>query len=130
STCPPSPFEAAEPVLPYLRMQGNETFRIAVRTMGSSITEVMDENGLKPGDIAYLIPHQANLRIIEAIRERLKLSPDRVVTNLEKYGNTSAASIPIALDEAARDGRIKANDIILFVAFGGGLTWASSVLRW
>jgi len=130
NTGPPSPFDDREPVPPYLRMQGNETFKIAVRTMGSTITEVMDENGLKSEDIAYLIPHQANLRIIDAIRERLKLSPDKVVTNLEKYGNTSAASIPIALDEAVRDGRIKANDIILFVAFGGGLTWASSVVRW
>lgn len=130
NTCPPGPFEAAEPVQPYLRMQGNETFKIAVRTMGSTIAEVMEENGLKAEDIKCLVPHQANLRIIEAIRERLKLSPDKVVTNLEKYGNTSAASIPIALDEAVREGRIRANDIILFVAFGGGLTWASSAVRW
>lgn len=130
NTCPPGPFEASEPVPPYLKMQGNETFKIAVRTMGSTIAEVMEDNGLKPEDITCLVPHQANQRIIEAIRERLKLSPEKVVTNLEKYGNTSAASIPIALDEAVRDGRIKANDIILFVAFGGGLTWASSVVRW
>ncbi len=130
NACPPGPFEAAEPVQPYLRMQGNETFKIAVRTMGSTIAEVMEENGLKAEDIKCLVPHQANLRIIEAIRERLKLSPDKVVTNLEKYGNTSAASIPIALDEAVREGRIGANDIILFVAFGGGLTWASSAVRW
>lgn len=130
NTCPPSPFEASEPSSPYLKMQGNETFKIAVRTMDGAIAEVMEENGLKPEDITCLVPHQANLRIIEAIRERLKLSPDKVVTNLEKYGNTSAASIPIALDEAVREGRIKTNDIILFVAFGGGLTWASSAVRW
>ncbi|WKZ32119.1 MAG: beta-ketoacyl-ACP synthase III [Thermodesulfobacteriota bacterium] len=127
---PDSPFEDKGNEQPYLVMNGNETFKIAVRTMGQAIKEVMEETGLKPEDISLLIPHQANMRIINAARERLKLPEERVYTNLDRYGNTSAASIPIALDEAVRDGKIKDNDIILFVAFGGGLTWASAAVRW
>jgi len=131
SPMPPSPFEPAAANESWtLKMSGNETFKIAVRTMGSAIKEALDENGLKASDVSLLIPHQANLRIINAARDRLKLSDDRVFTNLHKYGNTSAASIPLALDEAVREGRIKDGDIVLFVAFGGGLTWASAVVRW
>ncbi|MBE7414360.1 MAG: ketoacyl-ACP synthase III [Deltaproteobacteria bacterium] len=126
---PDNPFEKGNEQ-PYLVMNGNETFKIAVRTMGQAIKEVMEDTGLKPEDISLLIPHQANMRIINAARERLKLPEERVYTNLDRYGNTSAASIPIALDEAVRDGKVKDNDIILFVAFGGGLTWASAAVRW
>lgn len=127
---PDSPFEKGRKEQSYLVMNGNETFKIAVRTMGQAIKEVMEETGLEPEDISLLIPHQANMRIINAARERLNLPAERVYTNLDRYGNTSAASIPIALDEAVRDGRVKANDVILFVAFGGGLTWASAAVRW
>lgn len=130
TACPPSPFEHKKQHTPFLKMQGNETFKIAVRTMGNAITEVLDENGLSAEDISCLIPHQANMRIISATRERLKLPEEKVFTNLHKYGNTSAASIPIALDEAVRGGRINPNDIIVFVSFGGGLTWASAAVRW
>jgi len=131
SPLPQSPFETELKDEPWtLSMNGNETFKIAVRTMGSAIKEALDENGLEAGDVDLLIPHQANLRIINAAKDRLKLSDDRVFTNLHKYGNTSAASIPLALDEAVREGRIKTGDIVMFVAFGGGLTWASSVVRW
>lgn len=130
SSRPDNPFEDKGKEQPYLVMNGNETFKIAVRTMGQAIKEVMDDTGLKPEDISLLIPHQANMRIINAARERLKLPEERVYTNLDRYGNTSAASIPIALDEAVRDGRVKDNDIIMFVAFGGGLTWASAAVRW
>jgi len=98
--------------------------------MGQAIKEVLDDTGIKPEDIALLIPHQANLRIINAIRERLDLPEDRVFTNLDKFGNTSAGSIPLALDEAAKQGRVKDGDIVLFVAFGGGLTWASAAIKW
>lgn len=127
----PSPFnEKTEVRAPYLQMHGNETFKIAVRTMGSAISETLEDNGLAPEDVSILIPHQANLRIINAIRERLKLSEDKVYTNLDRYGNTSAGSIPIALDEAVKEGRLNDNDIVLFVSFGGGLTWASSAVRW
>ena len=131
SPLPQTPFEPEGKGEPWtLSMNGNETFKIAVRTMGSAINEALEESGLKAEDVSLLIPHQANLRIINAAKDRLKLSDDRVFTNLHKYGNTSAASIPLALDEAVREGRIKTGDIVLFVAFGGGLTWASAVVRW
>lgn len=125
-----NPFEKDEPKDPHLKMQGNDTFKFAVRTMGAAIAEVMEDNGLVTDDIALLIPHQANIRIINAMKDRLKLDDSRVFTNIEKYGNTSAGSIPLALDEAVKEGRIRENDVILFVAFGGGLTWASSAVRW
>lgn len=126
----PSPFDKREIEPAAIRMNGNETFKIAVRTMGQAIKEVLDDTGIKPEDIALLVPHQANLRIINAIRERLNLPEDRVFTNLDKFGNTSAGSIPLALDEAVRMGRVKDGDIVLFVAFGGGLTWASAAIKW
>ncbi len=129
--CPPSPFDKKRGRSAWkLKMSGNETFKIAVRTMGSAINEALVENGLHPSDVSLLIPHQANMRIINAARDRLKLPDKKVYTNLERYGNTSAASIPLALDEAVREGRVNEGDIVLFVAFGGGLTWASSVVRW
>ncbi len=126
----PSPFEQRETVKPHLTMQGNETFKVAVRTLESAIKEVLDSSGLTVDDVTLLIPHQANIRIIKALRQRLGLPEERVYSNLEKYGNTSAASIPIALDEAVRKGAVAEGDIILFVAFGGGLTWASVAMRW
>jgi 3-oxoacyl-[acyl-carrier-protein] synthase-3 len=111
-------------------MQGNETFKVAVRTMGEAIKEALSESGLSASDIKLLIPHQANRRIINATRERLKLPEKKVYMNLDRFGNTSAGSIPLALDEAVKAGRVRKNDIIVFVAFGGGLTWASSAVRW
>ena len=125
-----SPFHNKAPGISHLKMQGNETFKIAVRTMGEACQEALDHNGLRTGDISLLIPHQANMRIIKATAERLGLPEEKVYINLDKYGNTSAGSIPLALDEAVRGGRIKSGDIILFVAFGGGLTWASALVRW
>ncbi|MBI5886897.1 MAG: ketoacyl-ACP synthase III [Deltaproteobacteria bacterium] len=125
-----NPFEKTECASGFLKMNGNETFKIAVRTMGGAITEALEGANLRPDDISLLIPHQANLRIITAIRDRLKLSDDRVFTNLDRYGNTSAGSIPLALDEAVAAGKVSAGDIIVFVAFGGGLTWASAAVRW
>ncbi|MFQ5481106.1 MAG: beta-ketoacyl-ACP synthase III, partial [Thermodesulfobacteriota bacterium] len=116
----PSPFEKREHVKPHLKMNGNETFKVAVRTIESALKEVLDESGLAVDDITLLIPHQANIRIIKAVRQRLGLPEEKVYSNVEKYGNTSAASIPIALDEAVRKGAVKKGDIILFVAFGGG----------
>ena len=126
----PSQFEDSHAPSPYIRMNGNETFKIAVRTMESAVTEALASGCVKKEDITLLIPHQANMRIIKAIKERMNLTDDRVVMNLERYGNTSAGSIPLALDEAVREGRVKDGDVIVFVAFGGGLTWASAVVRW
>ncbi len=125
-----SPFHDKRPEISYLKMQGNELFKIAVRTMGEACQEALDYNGLKAGDISLLIPHQANMRIIKATVERLGLPEEKVYINLDKYGNTSAGSIPLALDEAVKKGLVKKGDIILFVAFGGGLTWASAIVRW
>lgn len=114
----------------YLVMQGNEVFKLAVRAMEDAAHEALSANGLTPADIDIFIPHQANRRIIDAIGKRLGLGDDKVYVNLDRYGNTSAASIPIALDEANRANRIGEGDIVLFDAFGGGLTWGSALLRW
>lgn len=116
--------------LAFLRMQGNDVFKLAVRAMEEAANEALAANNMSTADINLFIPHQANRRIIDSIGKRLKLGGDQVYVNLERYGNTSAASIPIALDEANRAGRIKENDILIFDAFGGGLTWAASLLRW
>ncbi len=114
----------------YIRMKGNETFKSAVRSLEAVVQEALDHNKVKPEDIDYLVPHQANLRIIKAMAQRLNMSMEKVVLTLPKYGNTSAASIPMALDEAVREGKIRDNHLILFEAFGGGLTWASALVRW
>jgi 3-oxoacyl-[acyl-carrier-protein] synthase-3 len=114
----------------YIKMKGNETFKVAVRALEGVVQESLNHNKVKPEDIDYLVPHQANLRIIQAMAQRLNMPMEKVVLTLPKFGNTSAASIPMALDEAVRDGRIKDNHLLLFEAFGGGLTWASALVRW
>jgi 3-oxoacyl-[acyl-carrier-protein] synthase-3 len=114
----------------FIRMKGNETFKVAVRTLESLVVETLEENRLKPSQLSLLIPHQANERIIQATAKRLNLPMERVVMNLDRYGNTSAASIPIALDEAVRTGRVRDGDYVLLEAFGGGLTWAAALLKW
>ena len=111
-------------------MNGSEVFKVAVKEMANSAVAAVEQAGLKSEDISLVVPHQANIRIIEALIKRLKLSMDNVYLNIEKYGNTSAASVPIALDEANREGRIKPNDHVLMVAFGGGLIWGSALVRW
>jgi 3-oxoacyl-[acyl-carrier-protein] synthase-3 len=116
--------------LHFLRMQGNEVFRLAVRAMEDAAHEALATNGLTVADVDIFIPHQANRRIIDAIGKRLGLNAEKVYVNLERFGNTSAASIPIALDEANRTGAIGDGNIALFNAFGGGLTWASALVRW
>jgi len=114
----------------FLKMQGREIFKSAVRVMEQSALELLESEGLRPDDVALVIPHQANSRIIDAIRERLELPPERVFLNLDRYGNTSAASIPLALDEAVQSGRLRPGDLVLLVAFGAGLTWGSTLLKW
>ncbi len=114
----------------YIKMNGNAVFKIAVNKMKETFINSMKKAGIKSEDISLLIPHQANLRIIDALRRSLKLPEDKVYVNIDKYGNTSAASIAIALDEAIREGKIKRGDIIGFAAFGGGLTWGSAILKY
>ena len=111
-------------------MSGGDIFKIAVKQMCNAAVKVLDDAGITADDIALIIPHQANIRIIGAIAKRLKVSMDKVFVNIENYGNTSAASVPIALDEAYRSGRIKPGDHVLMVAFGGGLIWGSALIKW
>lgn len=113
-----------------LAMRGNETFRHAVTRMKASANSVIAKAGLKSEDIKLIIPHQANLRIIDAISSRLDIPSDRVFVNIQKYGNTSAAAVAIALDEAHREGRFQRGDNIILVVFGAGLTWASAAIKW
>jgi 3-oxoacyl-[acyl-carrier-protein] synthase-3 len=109
---------------------GNEVFKGAVRAMEDAALTALKHNRLEVGDVNLMIPHQANLRIIDAVGHRLGFTGDRVCVNVQRFGNTSAASIPLALDEAVRGGRVKAGDLVLMCAFGGGLTWASALIRW
>jgi 3-oxoacyl-[acyl-carrier-protein] synthase-3 len=112
-----------------LRMKGQEVFRHAVVNLASVLTEVMGLAGLSATDIDWLVPHQANARILDATARKLKLSPDRVVVTVDRHANTSAASVPLALDLAVRDGRIKQGDLVVLEAMGGGFTWGACVLR-
>jgi 3-oxoacyl-[acyl-carrier-protein] synthase-3 len=114
----------------HLRMEGREVFRQAVQHLSEAVEEALAANGLTGADIDWLVPHQANLRIIDAIGKRLKLQPGHTVVTIERHANTSAASIPLALDEAVGDGRIQPGHLVLMEALGGGLTWGASLVRW
>uniref|UniRef100_A0A451BDA8 Beta-ketoacyl-[acyl-carrier-protein] synthase III n=1 Tax=Candidatus Kentrum sp. MB TaxID=2138164 RepID=A0A451BDA8_9GAMM len=114
----------------YVKMQGGEVFKMAVRTLGRLVDETLVANDLKQDDLDWLVPHQANIRIINAIAKRLGLSMEQVIMTVEEHGNTSAASVPLALDVGVRDGRIKRGQIALLEAFGGGFTWGSALIRY
>jgi len=126
---PPWNVEAIEQRLPFIRMRGNEVFKVAVRALTEVSNEVMDRAGITVDDIALFVPHQANLRIIKAVGSRLKIPDEKVYTNVQWVGNTSAASIPLALGQAVAEGRIRRGDLVLSSAFGGGFTWASVLFR-
>jgi 3-oxoacyl-[acyl-carrier-protein] synthase-3 len=113
-----------------IKMNGKETYKHAVTSMLEAAQRALADANIKPADLACIIPHQANLRIIEAIAQRMEVPMERFVVNLDRYGNTSAAAVAIALDEANRTGRMQVGDYVLLVVFGGGLTWASSVIQW
>ena len=117
------------PVGEKLRMKGKETFRLAIQSMGKASLEAIEKAGITIDDIKLVIPHQANIRIIKALAERLNIPEEKVYSNIHKYGNTSAASIPIAMYEAYKEGKLKKGDYILLTAFGGGLTWGAIVLK-
>ena len=129
SRTPPSE-KVIDERLQYIKMKGNETFKVAVRTLEEIARSTLSENHLCVEDIDLYVPHQANIRILKAVMERLGLPIEKVMLNVDRYGNTSAASIPIALDEAVREGRIKDGSLVMLGAFGAGLTWASAVIRW
>lgn len=114
----------------YMKMEGNEVFKVAVNTLGRIVDETLAANHMKKSDIQWLVPHQANHRIIAATAKKLGMSMDHVVMTVDRHGNTSAASIPLAFDEAVRDGRIKTGDVVMMEAFGGGFTWGSVLLKY
>ncbi|MEE8621853.1 MAG: beta-ketoacyl-ACP synthase III [Syntrophobacteria bacterium] len=113
-----------------IRMQGNEVYKYAVRLMADVAQEALTANELGPDDVDLFIPHQANIRIMKKVAERLKIPLDRVYVNIERYGNTSSATVPVALDEANRSGRLKPGDLVLLDAFGGGFSWGAVIMRW
>jgi len=115
---------------PYIHMRGNEVFKVAVKTLEGIVDETLTANNLKCDEIDWLIPHQANLRIIQATARRLGFSMDKVILTVQDHGNTSAASVPMAMDVAVRDGRIRRGDLVLLEAFGGGFTWGSALIRY
>ena len=114
----------------HIQMKGNEVFKVAVNTLGRIVDETLQANNMQKSDIDWLVPHQANIRIINATARKLKMSTDHVVITVQNHGNTSAASVPLALDTAVRDGRIKRGEILLLEAFGGGFTWGSALLKY
>ena len=126
----PVTHEMVDQNLQYLHMKGNEVFKHAVKRMGEAAVESLKEAGLTTDDVDYLIPHQANIRIIDATGRRLKLPPEKVFVNIHKYGNTSVATVPVGLAELYQEGKLKKDDIIVMDAFGAGFTWAALVYRW
>lgn len=126
----PASHETVEHRMHYARMKGNEVFKVAVRMFGECAEKILTRNGVKVNDLALFIPHQANLRIIEAAVKRLKLPMERVLINVDRYGNTGAASVYVALEEALATKRISTGDLVLMAAFGGGFTWGAALLRW
>ncbi len=122
-------FEQVKAGKAFVEMKGNEVFKIAVNTLGKIVDETLAANNMEKTDIDWLVPHQANIRIITATAKKLRMSMDKVVVTVNRHGNTSAASIPLALDAAVRDGRIQRNEVLLLEAFGGGFTWGSALIR-
>lgn len=126
----PASHETVDNHLHFIKMGGQETFKLAVNAMVSASREVLETAGIAPDQVSWVIPHQANHRIISAVAHRLEIPDDRVYSNIDRYGNTSSASIGICLDELNRAGKLKKGDVILLTAFGGGLTWAAELIRW
>jgi 3-oxoacyl-[acyl-carrier-protein] synthase III len=129
-TARPASCETVQAREHFIKMRGNELFKVAVRSLEEVSRRVMEQANVQPGEINLFIPHQANLRITEAVRERLGVPAEKVYSNINRVGNTSSASIPICLDECVRSGRIKKGDLILMSAFGAGVTWGSVLMRW
>lgn len=123
-------YQALDGINGTIKMRGNEVFKVAVRTLGAVVDETLATNNLERTDIDWLVPHQANIRIIAATARKLEMSMDQVVVTVDRHGNTSAASIPLALDTAVRDGRIQADDTLLLEAFGAGFTWGAALVRY
>ena len=129
-TSRPATEETVRERLHFVHMAGNEVFKFAVKVMGEAALNALEHAKIDTSEVDWLIPHQANIRIIQSAAKRLKMPMEKVIVNVDRYGNTSSASIPIALEEAIHDGRIKSGQVIAMVGFGAGLTWASAVMRW
>lgn len=129
-TVPTGPGSVESEAAEFIAMQGNDVFKVAVKTLSSIVDETLKANKMAKSDVDWLIPHQANIRIIAATAKKLSMSMDHVVVTVDEHGNTSAASIPLALDTAVRDGRIKRGETLLLEAFGGGFTWGSALLKY
>ncbi len=126
----PATKESVSNKLHYIKMEGNQVFKFAVKKMGAASLEVLEKADFKPDDVDFFVPHQANTRIISAAADRLNLNKENVIVNLPYYGNTSSASVPIALAEAVEENRINKGDLLVLVAFGAGLTWAAAAVKW
>ncbi|MCX7704645.1 MAG: ketoacyl-ACP synthase III [bacterium] len=126
----PASHETVDKRMHFMKMEGSTLFRIAVNAMSDSVKKIIERNKISPEDIVLFIPHQANIRIIQGVAKSACIAMDRVFLNIEKYGNMSAASVGVALDEAAKSGKIKKNDLICMVSFGAGLTWAANLIKW
>ena len=114
----------------YMQMKGNEVFKVAVKTLGGVATEALEANGISKEELDWLVPHQANIRIINKLIQQLEIDSEKVYINVPKYGNTSAATIPLALDEANHEGRLQSGDYVMLCAFGGGFTWGATLIKW
>ncbi|MDP3040848.1 MAG: beta-ketoacyl-ACP synthase III [Deltaproteobacteria bacterium] len=126
----PSSHETVDKRMHYIKMAGNQLFKVAVRALADVSQEALKFNGLKNEDIDIMIPHQANTRIVEAMAKMINFPMEKIFLNIDKYGNTSSATIPIAMDEVQREGKVKAGDLMLLCSFGTGVTWGSAVIRW
>lgn len=126
----PASFDTVEKRMHFMQMEGSRLFKIAILTMSESINKLLDRFNLKKEDISIFIPHQANLRIINGVAKNLGIPAEKFYVNIERYGNMSAACVPIAMDEASKKGLLKKGDLIITVAFGGGLTWGANLIRW
>lgn len=122
--------ETVDARLQFVKMNGREVFKVAVRALTSVVEEALEKNGLTPKDVDHVVPHQANIRIVDTVMERLGIASERAVINIDRYGNTSSASVPITLDEGVRDGRIRENDLLVMMAIGAGMSWGSAIVRW
>ena len=129
-SCHPASRATVENRMHYVKMEGNTVFKQAVRYMSDTEQQALERAGLSLADVDWIVPHQANLRIIRAVADRLRVPMEKFCVNMDRVGNTTAASVPLALDEAVRDGRVKKGDVVLFTVFGGGLTWGATVLRY
>jgi 3-oxoacyl-[acyl-carrier-protein] synthase-3 len=126
----PVTHDMVEKRLQYIQMNGREVYKVAVRSLTEVVEEALAANHLTPGDITHVVPHQANIRIVEAVLERLKVPAEKAIMNIERYGNTSSASVPVTLDEGVRKGRIQEGDLVAMMAIGAGMTWGSALVRW